>query len=70
VIFYIKSVGLFSLLVVSSLCGATANASEGKCEAFSELSIVLEQNATDGDSGVVVKDQDIGFDKFNGIIQK
>lgn len=62
----IKSASLISLLSVTSLSVVNVHAKDSNCEPFSELSIVLEQNATDGDSEVVMfaKGQDIGMDKF------
>lgn len=63
---YFRDVGLISLFVSSSLFSINAIANNSICEPFTELSIVLEQNATDGDSEVVIftKGQDIGMDHF------
>lgn len=62
-----KSASLISLLAVVSLSSVGAYASGKNCDTFTELSIVLEQNATDGDSEVVMfaKGQDIGMNKFS-----
>lgn len=64
--FYLKPAGLVSLLITLSLFSISAVANDSICEPFTELSIVLEQNATDGDSEVVIfaKGQDIGLDHF------
>lgn len=62
----IRSASIISLLSVTSLSAVNVYADDSYCESFSELSMVLEQNATDGDSEVVIfaKGQDIGMDKF------
>ena len=61
-----KPVCLASLIVTAGLWSLNANASESNCEQFTEISIVLELNATDGDSEIVAfaKGQDIGLDKL------
>lgn len=63
----LKLVSLAGLLVATGLNPISANAGDGYCEQFTDISIVLEQNATDGDSEVVAfaKGQDIGLDKFS-----
>lgn len=63
----LKPVGLVGLLVATGLNPISANAGDGYCEQFTDISIILEQNATDGDSEVVAfaKGQDIGLDKFS-----
>jgi len=62
----IKSISLISLISILSISATNVYAKYSHCESFSELSIVLEQNATDSDSEVVMfaKGQDIGMDKF------
>lgn len=63
---YFRDAGLISLFVSSSLFSIDAIANNSICEPFTDVSIVLEQNATDGDSEVVIftKGQDIGMDHF------
>ena len=62
----IKSISFISLISLLSISAINVYAKGSHCESFSERSIVLEQNATDGDSEVVMfaKGQDIGMDIF------